>query len=139
MGCNDPLCLLLPKPSQQVQGCKSQTQYDCKVSEIEACHLLSNGRSKLLRNRSMQDLRDLFTLRSHTNSDTYDCMCISHLTDADSERLLAAPGRWRNQASIRSPAKSVMHTCRSCLAACRLVIVHMAAQLPEHEYRHRSS
>ena len=102
-------------------------------------HLLSNGRSKLLRNRSEQDLRDLFTLRSHTSSDTYDCMCISHLTDADSERLLATPGRWRNQASIHSPAKSVMHTCRSCLAACRLVIVHMAAQLPEHEYRHGSS
>ena len=51
----------------------------------------------------MQDLRDLFTLRSHTQSDTYDCMCTSHLTDTDSERLLAAPGRWRNQASPCDP------------------------------------
>lgn len=24
---------------------------------------------------SSEDLRDLFTLRSHTRSDTYDCMC----------------------------------------------------------------
>ena len=73
-------------------------------------HLLSNGCSKLLRNGSAQDLRDLFTLRSHTNSDTYDCMCISHLIDADSERLLAAPGRWRNQASTDLLVRSVMHS-----------------------------
>ena len=75
----------------------------------------------------MQDLRDLFTLRSHTQSDTYDCMCISHLTDTDSERLLAAPGRWRNQASSCDPktslgtpvgAMNVPSVCHTALRAC---------------------
>ena len=87
----------------------------------------------------MQDLRDLFTRHAHTRSDTYDCMCIGHLADASSERLLAAPGRWRNQARtcpapMQPHARYKLQTQKCSHAKCRhgqIVSVTMVPGVPQ--------
>ena len=66
---------------------------------------------------SSEELRDLFTLRRHTRSDTYECMCAADDEDGDDDVSMSHDG------SLRQPEILKAQVGRRCQALAFLVEV----------------